>query len=123
MWQYFSIVAGVDLALNRLYHNCRYLCNEEPIHWSILKSNWVNALRPIQNGCHIADCMLKSIFLNPIAVFLLKFPRNLFQSVQSTITHLIDSANGLIPIKCQAIFGLNDGLVTDAYMRHSASMS
>ena len=33
------------------------------------------------------------------------------------------SDNGLAPSRRQAIIWTNDGLFTDAYMRHSASMS
>ena len=33
------------------------------------------------------------------------------------------SDNGLAPTRRQAIIWTNDGLITDAYMRHSASMS
>ena len=35
----------------------------------------------------------------------------------------IVSDNGLALIRQQAIIWTNDGLITDAYMRHSASMS
>ena len=35
----------------------------------------------------------------------------------------IGSDNGLAPARRQAIIWTNDGLFTDAYMRHSASMS
>ena len=35
----------------------------------------------------------------------------------------IGSDNGLAPARRQAIIWSNDGLFTDAYMRHSASMS
>ena len=35
----------------------------------------------------------------------------------------IGSENGLAPTRRQAIIWTNDGYITDAYMRHSASMS
>ena len=35
----------------------------------------------------------------------------------------IGSDNGLVPARWQAIVWTNDGYFTDAYMRHSASMS
>ena len=35
----------------------------------------------------------------------------------------IGSDNGLVPTRQQAIIWTNDGQITDAYMRHSASMS
>ena len=38
----------------------------------------------------------------------------------AAITGLDD---GLVPIRRQAIIWTNDGKITDAYMRHSASMS
>ena len=39
------------------------------------------------------------------------------------LTCATDSDNGLAPSRRQAIILTNDGKFTDAYMRHSASMS
>ena len=52
--------------------------------------------------------------------FLLKFHWSLFLGVQYSIIGL---DNGLAPNRQQAIIWTNDGQCTDAYMRHSASMS
>ena len=54
--------------------------------------------------------------------FLLEFHWNLFLRVQLKY-YSIDSDNGLAPTRWQAIIWTNDGSITDAYMRHSASMS
>ena len=52
----------------------------------------------------------------------LKFHWSLFLRVQLTIPS-IGSDNGLVPTRRQAIIWTYDGYITDAYMRHSASMS
>ena len=54
--------------------------------------------------------------------FRLKFHWSLFLRVQLTYSS-IGSDNGLAPSRGQAIIWTNDGLFTDAYMHHSASMS
>ena len=54
--------------------------------------------------------------------FRLKFHWSSFLRVQLTIFHQ-GSDNGLAPTRRQAIIWSNDGKFTDAYMRHSASMS
>ena len=47
---------------------------------------------------------------------------SLFLRVQLTIS-IFDLDNGLAPTRRQAIIWTDDGWITDAYMRHSASMS
>ena len=54
--------------------------------------------------------------------FRLIFHWSLFLGLQSTYSS-IGSDNGLVPTRRQAIIGTNDGEFTDAYMRHSASIS
>ena len=54
--------------------------------------------------------------------FWLRFHLSLVPRIQLTIFH-IGSDNGLAPVRQQAIIWTNDGKFTDAYMRHSASMS
>ena len=41
----------------------------------------------------------------------------------NNIPALVHRDNGLVPVRRQAIIWTNDGKFTDAYMRHSASMS
>ena len=55
--------------------------------------------------------------------FRLKFYWSLFLRVRLTIKFSIGSDNGLAQTRRQAIIWTNDGQITDAYMRHSASMS
>ena len=45
------------------------------------------------------------------------------QKKQIDLLPIIGSDNGLAPTRRQAIIWTNDGKLTDAYMRHSASMS
>ena len=55
--------------------------------------------------------------------FLLKFHWSLFLRVELTIYYSIGLDNGLVPARRQALIWTNAGKFTDAYMRHSASMS
>ena len=54
--------------------------------------------------------------------FRLKFHLSLSLKVHKQYSS-IGSDNGLLPSRQQAIIWTNDGCFTDAYMRHSASMS
>ena len=54
--------------------------------------------------------------------FRVKFHLSLFLRVQLQYSSFA-SYNGLAPTRQQAIIWANDGLITDAYMRRSASMS
>ena len=78
----------------------------------------VNTLRPRQNGRHFADDILSAFSWMKMFEFRLKFHWSLFLKYSS-----IGSDNGLAPTRRQAIIWTNDGEITDAYMRHSASMS
>ena len=70
-----------------------------------------NTLRPRQNGRHFADDTFEPIFLNKNIRISIKISRKFVPKV---------------PINNFPAFGsdiwTNDGLLTDAYMRHSASM-
>ena len=83
----------------------------------------LNTLRLRQNGRHYAHDMFKCIFLYenawiPIWISLKFVPKGPINNIFST-----GSDNGLAPTRRKAIIWTNDGLITDAYMRHSASMS
>ena len=78
--------------------------------------------RPRQNGRYFADDIFKCIFLNEIVfisiIISLKFIPNGPISNSS-----IGSDNGMAPNRRQTIIWTKDDYFTDAYMRHSASMS
>ena len=75
-----------------------------------------------QNGRHFADDIFKCILSNeniwiPLKISLKFVPKG-------PINHIkIGSVNGLAPTRQQAIILTNSGKFTDAYMRHSASMT
>ena len=86
------------------------------------ESNRLNTLKPRQNGGHFANAIFKCIVLNEIYEFWLQFPWSLL--LRSNLQYSnIGSEKDLAPTRRQAIVWTNDGLFTDAYMRHSASMS
>ena len=72
----------------------------------------INTLRPRQNGRHFPDDIFKCIFLNENVLILIKI------SLKFVPKGPID----IIPALVQIIW-TKDGYFTDAYMRHSASMS
>ena len=83
----------------------------------------VNTLRPRQNGRRFADDTFKCIFMNEnvrisIKISLKFVPRGPINGIPALV-----QINGLAPVRRQAIIWTNDGQFTDAYMRHSASMS
>ena len=85
---------------------------------------WVNTLRPRQNGRHFPDDIFKWIFLNENVWFSLKISLKFVPKVGSNHQYYsIGSDNAFAPARRQAIIWTNDGLLTDAYMRHNASMS
>ena len=73
-----------------------------------------NTLRPRQNGRHFPDNIFKCIFFNENLWILLKISLKFVPEVR------INNIPSLVQIM---IVWTNDGLITDAYMRHSASMS
>ena len=83
----------------------------------------VITLRPRQNGRHFADDIFKCIFLNEnvsIAIKIsLKFvPKGPINNIPSLVQIMAWRRPGDKPLSEP-----NDGQFTDAYMRHSASMS
>ena len=97
---------------------CSYLCLLDDAPKAA-----VNTLRPRQNGHRFADDTFKRIFLNEnvrisIKISLKFVPKGPFNKYSS-----IGSDNGLAPVRRQAIIWTNDVKFTDAYTRHSASMS
>ena len=74
-----------------------------------LKPNF-NVFRPRQNGRRFADEMLKCILLNTIPLYFVP-------------TGLINNILTLVRSRRQAIIRNNDDLITDACMRHAASVS
>ena len=81
-----------SLGLNELSEIQKYLVSPQ----------WVDTLRPRQNGRHFADDIFKYIFLQYSSIGL---------------------DNGLVPNRQQTIIWTNGDLISDAYMRHSATMS
>ena len=81
----------------------------------------VNTLRSKQNDRHFADDIFKYIFLNEdiwisIDISLNFVPNGHFNNIPAMV-------QCLAPTRWQAIIWTNDGKFTEAYMRHSASMS
>ena len=84
-----------------------------------------NTLTPRQDGRYFTDDVLKCIFLNEnqnvwISLKIpLKFvPRGPINNIPALVQIM-----ALVPTRRQAIIWTNVGICTDAYMRHSASMS
>ena len=77
--------------------------------------NIVNTLRPRQNGHHFPDDIFKWILLN----------ENIWIQIKFSLKFVAKGSINTIPalVQRQAIIWTNDGEITDAYMRHSASMS
>ena len=72
-----------------------------------------NSLKPRQNRHHFADDIFKCIFLN----------ENVWISIKISLKFVPKGPINNIPALVQAITWTNDGYFTDAYLRHSASMS
>ena len=105
-WQAVSISLGISLSLNRQRQENIWMNNDPVGHqvsqvsdrclinvesrffviWNgITRPQWVNTLRPRQNGLHFPDEIFKWIFCNKIYEFRLKFHWSLFLSVHSII--------------------------------------
>ena len=76
---------------------------------------FLNPLGPRQNGRHFLDDIFKCIFLNENVQISNKI------SLKFVLRVSINSVSALS--RRQAIIWASDGLLTDAYMRHSASVS
>ena len=85
----------------------------------------VNTLRLRQKGRHFTDNTFKPIFLNENILISIKISLIFVPKVPiNNIPALVQiGSDGLSPGRRQAIIWTNDDLFTDAYMRHSASMS
>ena len=77
-------------------------------------------LRPRQNRHHFPDDILKWIFLNEKAWISIKISLKFVPKGQ---INSFGSDNGLALTRWQTVIGTNYCWITDAYMRHSASMS
>ena len=82
-----------------------------------------NTLRPRQNGRHFSDDIFKSILLDENVWTSIKISLNYFPKGPIYNIPALGSDNGLAPTRRKAIIWTNDGWITDAYMRHSVSMS
>ena len=82
----------------------------------------LNTLRPRQNGRHFADDTFKRIFLNDNVGTSIKMSlKFVHKGPMNNIPALVQMS--LAPTRRQAIIWANGSCITDAYMRHSASMS
>ena len=77
-------------------------------------------LRSRQNGRHFADGLIKCIFLNEnvwisTKIWQIFVPKGPIDNIQALIE--------IMPWCRPSFIWANDGYITDAYMRHSASMS
>ena len=93
-------------------------------HICVTRPQWVNTLSPRQDVRNFSDDIFKCIFLNEnvwisIKISLKFFPKGSINNISA----LVQIDNGLAAIRRQAIIWTEDGLITDAYMCHSASMS
>ena len=86
-----------------------------------VSGNWaiINTLRPRQNGRRFADDTFKRIFLNENVRISIKISLKFVPKGPSNN----NPALVRIMARRQAIIWTNDGYLTDAYMRHLASMS
>ena len=81
----------------------------------VIPNDVVNTFRPRQNERHFPDDIW---FSNEFSWMKMYEFRLTFHWSSN-----MGSGNGLAPTRRQAIIWTNDGVITDAYMRHSASMS
>ena len=86
-------------------------------------SQLFNSLRLRQNRRHFADDIFKCIFLNENASIAIEISLKFVPKGPINNIPVIGSDNCLASSRRQAIIWTNDGQFTDAYMRHSASMS
>ena len=77
-------------------------------------------MRPKQNGRHLTDDTFKCIFLNENVSISIKVSP---EFVPKGPVINIPASVHMAPNRRQAIFWTNDGKFTDAYTRHSASIS
>ena len=74
-------------------------------------------------AANLTDNIFKCIFLNENSWILIKISLKFVPKGFILQYSIIGSDNGLAPSRWQAIIWTNNGSITNAYMRHSASMS
>ena len=110
-----------------LWEVCRSWASHMPNvwHWDDVSCDVVlrliNSLRPRQNGRRFADDIFKCIFLNenvwkPIKISLKFVPKGPINNIPALVRIMAWRRPGDKPLS-----EINDGLFTDAYMRHSAA--
>ena len=99
---------------------CMHLCIHMCVYLtSAVSCLSINTLRPRQNGHHFTDDIFKCIFWNENVWILPKISLDFVPKVPINNIPALDQ----IMAWRQAIIRTNDSLFTDAYIRHSASMS
>ena len=111
------------VACDRLWHGTEQKKQIDFFALNNLENDQLNTLRPRQNGRHFQDDIFKCIFLN----------ENLWISIQISLKFVPKGPINNIPALVQVMAWhrsgdkpLSDPMMvkfTDAYMRHSASMS
>ena len=91
--------------------------------YGITRPQWVNTLRPGQNGLHFSDDMFQCIFLNEKIYILIKIslqfvPNGPINNIPSLVQIMAWHRPGNKPLS-EAMMGW----FTNAYVCHSASMS
>ena len=89
----------------------------------LLSDNPINILRPRQNGRHFPDDIFKYIFWNENISILIKTSLKFCSQGYNQQCVSIGSDNDLTLARPQVNIWTNDGYITDAYMRHAASMT
>ena len=82
-----------------------------------------NTLRLRQNGCHLPVDIFKCIFLIGNVYISIKVSLKFVHKGPIDNFSSIESGNGLVPTRQQAIIWTNDGYIADTYMRQSALIS
>ena len=101
-----QIITWVEQATRHYLHQCwpwilTHICVAQP--------QWINTLRPRQNGRHFPDDIFKGIFLNENEWISLKISLKFALKVRINNIPAFASDNGLAPTRQQAIIWTNDG--------------
>ena len=104
--------------------SCFDICLAIKITAVSLRGQWVNTLRPRQNGRHFADDTFKRIFMNEnvrisINISLKFVPKGLINNIPAMVQIMGWRRPGDKPLSEPMMVNL----LTHTYMRHSASMS
>ena len=109
-------------------HKLHWLCIFQTSEWYIRTSDFYNPLAHWTSAFNLKFRSLPLLYqINPDqSVWFIDLDKY-FTEIYSQMSNLqysnIGSDNGLVPTRQQAIIWTNDDYFTDAYMRHSASMS